>query len=57
MHSGRINWKKWSDVNFDWYVLCTKLNSWIDLVRITILANEINTEKEAQLNLKAVHVL
>ena len=57
MHTGRISWKKWSDANFDWYVLCIKLNSWIDLARITFLADEINTEKEAQLNLKAVHVL
>ena len=57
MHPGRISWKKWSDANFDWYVLYTKLNSWVDLVRITFLANEINTVKEAQLNLKAVHFL
>ena len=57
MHAGRISWKKWSDANFDWYVLCINLNSWIDLARITFLADEINTEKEAQLNLKAVRVL
>ena len=57
MHAGRISWKKWSDANFDWYFLCTKLNGWIDLARITFLANETGTEEGAQLILMAVHFL
>ena len=57
MHAGRISWKKWSDADFDWYVLCTKLCGWIELARITFLANETNTEKEGQLILIAVHFL
>ena len=36
---------KWSDANFDWYYLYTKLNGWIDLAWITFLANETNTER------------
>ncbi len=51
MHAGRISWKKWSDANFDWYFLCTKLNGWIDLARITFLANETSTEEGSQLML------
>ena len=55
MHASRISWKKWSDANFDWYFLGTKLNGEIDLARITFLANETNTEEGAQLILMAVH--
>ena len=57
MHAGRISWKKWSDANFDWYFLCTNLNGWIGLARITFLANETNTEEGAQLIMMAAQFL
>ena len=48
---------KWSDDNFDWYYLYTKLNGWFDLAWISFLANETNTVEGAQPILMALYFL
>ncbi|MBQ85668.1 MAG: hypothetical protein CMQ16_04595 [Gammaproteobacteria bacterium] len=51
------SWKDWSDGNFNWYFLCSKLNGWIAFTGITFLSNETNTEQVAQLTLLVVYLL
>lgn len=48
-----ICWMRWSEPKFNWYLLCATLNGWIAFTWITFLANETNTEGEAQLILMA----